>query len=91
MKKWCQFLILASAAVGCATMAGSAQLVDQRDEKLTFKSFVGEKPEWYDSAFENAAKEKCEKGYDVLEKSFKPSTLTVFENGWFYWVVRCKK
>lgn len=79
------FLFLAS----CQTIQGKADLVDKRDGKLTFKYFTGYVPEWYSTAFDNGAREICPKGYVILEKSDKPTTLTVWEDKYFYWVVKC--
>ena len=85
------WLLLILLATGCAIVQGTAKLVDRREGKLTLRYFVGQIPDWYGSAFENGAAEQCAHGYDVLEKSYTPSTLTVFDDGFFYWVVKCRQ
>ena len=77
---------------GCTTgwFYSKALLVDKRDDKLTLQYFVGEASTFYDSAFESKVNELCPQGYDVLERSYKPTTLTIWDEGYFYWVVKCR-
>ena len=79
------FLLL----VSCQTIQGKADLVDNRNGKLTFEYFTGYVPDWYSAAFDNGARDACPQGYKVIEKSDKPSTLTVYKDKYFYWVIRC--
>lgn len=75
----------------CVTLQGKADLVDKRDGKLTLKYFVGRVPNWYESAFRNKAVELCGDKYEVIEKSYRPTTLTVWDDDYYYyWVIACK-
>jgi hypothetical protein len=86
MKKLLIFALLLS---GCVTLQGKGEVVDKKNDIYTIKYFTGNFPEMYSSAFENTAKELCRDEYIVIEKSYTPKTLTIFEDYYFYWVIKC--
>ena len=83
-------ILIPLVLTSCVTLQGKADLVDKRDGKLTLEYFVGRVPNWYESAFKNKAVELCGDNYEILEKSYQPTTLTIWDDDCYYWVVVCK-
>ena len=88
-------ILLTQTFMGCATI-WPADMIHEKNGFITLGYYTGALgKDRYDSHFHEAAKKACKGvGYEVVEKSFNPSTLKNYKNldsGRFYWVVKCTK
>lgn len=87
MKKYFWVLLFLN---GCASFYQPE--VWEHEKQYTLRLHTGMLgDELYDKNFEYKAKELCPKGYSVIEKSFKPSTLhkNNYSSSYFNWVIKC--
>lgn len=80
---------------GCV-MLSSADIVHQKNGLSTIGYHTGsDGKDLYDDIFKSKATEICAgEQYDVLERSFSPTTLSNFKvlsSYTFYWVIKCRK
>lgn len=79
---------------GCVT---TSPVREDRERGLkTISVFTGslvEDGSVYKRDFEAAAAKACPSGYEVTERSRRPSTLTMadYDRHYFHWVIKCNK
>lgn len=87
MKKYILLLILLNACVSWPQPE-----VWEHENSYTLRLYTGRFGEdIYEKNFETKAKELCPKGYSVIEKSFKPTTLhkNNYDSSHYNWVIKC--
>lgn len=97
-----RFIILIALNVfssACTTLAivSPATVVAKDGPKIALGYYTGtEEESLYSANFEEGARKACnDKGYKVIEKSFKPKMLEKHEGllnySQYYWVIECAK
>jgi len=85
-------LILLFLISGCASLYQPEVWEHPETGQYTLRLHTGMLAEdIYEKNFEVKAKEICPKGYQIIEKTFKPSTLhkNNYQNSYFNWVIKC--